>query len=100
MSLSQIRDRMEREFATLRADLKRMEGALSAVQRDIVTSRDARQRVKRASALLRDAEWQPAHGARAKTAQRTCPVCGGAQPNHGAGCNLAAALAVLEALDT
>jgi len=77
MSLEQIQGRMEREFAALRADLTRMGGTLAAIQRD--------------------AAWRIAQGSRAKTPQRSRPVCGGTQPNHGAGCGLAAARAALEA---
>ena len=97
MSLAQIQDRMEREFAAVRANLKRMEDMLSTVQRDVAGSRDARERAQRAITSLRDIEWRSASAHGAKARQPTCPSCGGAEPEHVAHCGLAAALAVLGA---
>lgn len=93
MGLAQIRERMELEFAAVRKDLKRMEGMLAALQRDAETSRDARQRVRRAGALAREIEWQ--RGAKAHS--ESCPVCHGARPTHSEECGLAAVIAALGA---
>lgn len=91
MGLAQIRERMEREFAAVRADLKRMEGLLAALQRDAETSRDVRQRVNRAGALARELEWKGATRSHAES----CPVCHGVRPAHEEDCGLAAVIKAL-----
>jgi DNA repair exonuclease SbcCD ATPase subunit len=83
MSLNEIRERLDREFSSLRSDLKRVESAVAQVQRATELSRDAR--VQSAAAHLREIEWKDGR----------CPVCGGASPEHAPPCALAAAIAAL-----
>jgi hypothetical protein len=89
MSLSQMKDRMEREFAAIRADLKRIESRLSAGLPDPAEARRAQTRLRQALAVLRGLQWQPADPAHPRRGQRHCPVCRGAEPEHADGCVLA-----------
>ena len=88
MSLITLRERMEREFAAVRADLRRIESAVTS-QRDARPSRESPARLTHAIALLRDLEWSAA----GKRVHRHCPVCDGTEPKHADGCGLAAVLA-------
>jgi len=92
MSLSEIRERMEREFAAVRAELRKIESAVEAARRDAKGSRDKNERLRRAHALLREIEWQGAGVAAGSRAKRHCPSCHGTEPKHGSGCDLAGAL--------
>jgi hypothetical protein len=92
MSLSGIRERMEREFAAVRAELRKIESAVEAARRDAKSSRDANERLRRAHALLREIEWHGAGGASGSRAKGHCPSCHGTEPKHAAGCELAGVL--------
>ena len=81
MSLALLKERVEREFAAVRADLRRIEGIVTSL-RDAKDVRPQGDQLKRALALLSSMEWQKTH----------CPVCKGTQPKHAAGCELAAVL--------
>jgi hypothetical protein len=80
MSIALLRERMDREFAAIRADLKRIEGIVTSL-RDAKDG-PSKDHLPRALALLSAMEWQRAH----------CPVCKGTQPKHAAGCELASVL--------
>jgi septal ring factor EnvC (AmiA/AmiB activator) len=82
--ISSIRERMEREFAAVRADLKKIEAAIETSRRELKGSQDAHARLRRAMAVLREVEW--------RGATKHCPSCKGAEPHHAAGCELAAVL--------
>jgi hypothetical protein len=92
MSLSAIRERMEREFAAVRAELRKIETAVEAARREAKGSRDARERLRRAHALVREIEWLGAGDAAGSRAKRHCPSCHGTEPKHAGGCELAGVL--------
>lgn len=92
MSLSQIKDKMEREFAAIRADLKRIEARLGAGLPDPAEAKRAQARLRHALSALRRVQWQPADSAHPRRGHRHCPDCHGAEPKHAEGCEIAAAL--------
>jgi hypothetical protein len=87
-----IRERMEREFAAVRAELRKIENAVEASRRDLKGSTDAHARLRHARELLREIEWRGADPAAGRRAPRHCPACKAAEPRHADGCELAEVL--------
>lgn len=92
MSLSDIKQKMEREFAAMRADLKRIESRVNSGLPDPAETKRAQTRHRHALALLRRLQWQPADSAHPRRGHRHCPVCEGAEPKHAGECELAEVL--------
>lgn len=88
--ISGIREKMDREFAAIRADLKRIEVLAAASQGAPKPSPRTDARLDRALALLRELEWSASDAGR--RAHRQCPVCKSAEPRHADACELASLL--------
>ncbi len=87
-----MKDRMEREFAAIRSDLKRIESRLNSGLPDPTETKRAKTQLRQAVAVLRRLQWQPADSAHPRRGARHCPVCAGAEPKHAGECELAEAL--------
>ena len=88
--ISGIREKMDREFAAIRADLKRIEALATASQGAPKPTPRAEARLDRALALLRKLEWGTSEPGR--RGHRQCPVCKSAEPSHADACDLASLL--------